>query len=102
MEQSGGGIMSVLHKDEDYHHQVLIVFSCVNLARLTGRANQPSEINFWMPLSERVWGSNSLWAESAPGTFLLPSRVREGKCPTLRMRTFDRPGGLSADGTAPW
>jgi len=36
-----------LHNDMDYHHQ-------------------PSEINYWLPLS-RVHDSNSLWVESKPG-----------------------------------
>ena len=36
-----------LHNDMDYHHQ-------------------PSEINYWLPLS-RVHESNSLWVESKPG-----------------------------------
>lgn len=38
---------SVIHNDEDYHHQ-------------------PSEINFWLPLTT-VGGNNSLWLESQPG-----------------------------------
>eukprot|EP00928_Gymnodinium_smaydae_P066021 TRINITY_DN49082_c0_g1_i1.p1 TRINITY_DN49082_c0_g1~~TRINITY_DN49082_c0_g1_i1.p1 ORF type:complete len:345 (-),score=68.92 TRINITY_DN49082_c0_g1_i1:7-1041(-) len=36
------------HKDFDYYHQ-------------------PTELNFWIPLVPRVWGSNSLYCESAPG-----------------------------------
>jgi hypothetical protein len=39
--------LGVPHCDRDYYHQ-------------------PSEINFWIPLT-RVYGSNSLTAESAPG-----------------------------------
>jgi hypothetical protein len=35
-----------LHHDRDYHHQ-------------------PSEINFWLPLTD-VFGNNSLWIESEP------------------------------------
>jgi hypothetical protein len=37
-----------LHNDRDYHHQ-------------------PSEINFWLPLTNYVFDSNSLWVESASG-----------------------------------
>lgn len=44
----GQTAMGSYHNDEQYHHQ-------------------PSEINFWLPISERVWGSNSLWVESSPG-----------------------------------
>ena len=29
--------------------------------------HQPNEINVWIPLVERVWGSNSLYCESSPG-----------------------------------
>ena len=36
------------HKDFDYYHQ-------------------PTELNFWIPLVPRVWGSNSLYCESSPG-----------------------------------
>ena len=36
-----------IHNDRDYHHQ-------------------PSEINFWLPLGERCFGSNTLWVESRP------------------------------------
>ncbi|EKX50365.1 hypothetical protein GUITHDRAFT_104173 [Guillardia theta CCMP2712] len=36
-----------MHTDMEYHHQ-------------------PSEINFWLPLSP-VWDTNSLWIESEPG-----------------------------------
>ena len=36
-----------LHCDLDYHHQ-------------------PSEINFWLPITS-VWDSNTLWVESSPG-----------------------------------
>ncbi len=28
---------------------------------------KPSEINFWLPLSDRVYGGNTLWAETRPG-----------------------------------
>jgi len=35
------------HKDADYNHQ-------------------PGEVNFWLPLTQ-VFGTNSLWSESAPG-----------------------------------
>lgn len=38
---------SKLHCDADYYHD-------------------SNEVNFWVPFS-RVWGSNSLWSESAPG-----------------------------------
>jgi hypothetical protein len=38
---------TVLHNDMEYHHQ-------------------PSELNFWMPLT-KVWDTNSLWVESHPG-----------------------------------
>jgi hypothetical protein len=41
-------VMSKLHNDCDYHHQ-------------------PSEINFWLPLTNEVFDSNSLWVESSPG-----------------------------------
>ena len=41
-----GGIQ--LHKDADYYHQ-------------------PNEVNLWIPLSEGVNGTNSLYCESAPG-----------------------------------
>jgi hypothetical protein len=41
-------VMSKLHNDCDYHHQ-------------------PSEINFWLPLTDKVYDSNSLWVESIPG-----------------------------------
>ncbi|KAJ1459056.1 hypothetical protein M885DRAFT_512232 [Pelagophyceae sp. CCMP2097] len=44
---SGQSVMSKLHNDMDYHHQ-------------------PSEVNFWLPLSRRVWGGNTMWAESKP------------------------------------
>ena len=47
---AGDGVVSVmarLHKDEDYHHQ-------------------PSELNFWLPLTP-VFGGNTLWVESEPG-----------------------------------
>ena len=37
-----------LHKDADYYHQ-------------------PNELNFWLPLSTGVGGTNSLYVESAPG-----------------------------------
>ncbi len=40
--------MGKMHTDEDYHHQ-------------------PSELNFWMPVSDHVGGNNSLWVESWPG-----------------------------------
>ena len=36
-----------LHNDMDYHHQ-------------------PSELNFWLPLTH-VWDTNTLWVESEPG-----------------------------------
>lgn len=36
-----------LHNDRDYHHQ-------------------PSELNFWLPIAERCFESNSLWVESQP------------------------------------
>jgi hypothetical protein len=39
--------MGQLHKDEDYHHQ-------------------PSEINFWVPISDNVGGTNTLWVETEP------------------------------------
>ena len=41
-------VMSKLHNDCDYHHQ-------------------PSEINFWLPLTDEVFDGNSLWVESIPG-----------------------------------
>lgn len=37
-----------LHKDADYFHQ-------------------PNEVNMWIPISDHVGGSNSLFCESAPG-----------------------------------
>eukprot|EP01062_Namystynia_karyoxenos_P078733 TRINITY_DN8160_c0_g2_i1.p1 TRINITY_DN8160_c0_g2~~TRINITY_DN8160_c0_g2_i1.p1 ORF type:complete len:401 (+),score=136.90 TRINITY_DN8160_c0_g2_i1:66-1205(+) len=40
--------MGVPHIDAEYGHQ-------------------QGQLNFWMPLSERVYGENSLWLESAPG-----------------------------------
>ncbi len=40
--------MGKLHCDEQYHHQ-------------------PSELNFWMPISDHCEGNNSLWVESWPG-----------------------------------
>lgn len=40
--------LGVPHCDADYHHQ-------------------PGEINFWMPLSDEVFGTNSLFCESRPG-----------------------------------
>ena len=45
---SPSSVMSKLHNDYNYHHQ-------------------PSEINFWLPLTHEVFDSNSLWVESAPG-----------------------------------
>mmetsp|Transcript_28161 Transcript_28161/g.91281 ORF Transcript_28161/g.91281 Transcript_28161/m.91281 type:complete len:286 (-) Transcript_28161:46-903(-) len=36
------------HTDSEYHHQ-------------------PAEVNWWFPVSCRVWGTNSLWVESEPG-----------------------------------
>ena len=36
-----------LHNDMDYHHQ-------------------PSELNFWLPLT-RVFDTNTLWVETSPG-----------------------------------
>ena len=41
-----GGIQ--LHKDADYYHQ-------------------PNEVNLWLPLTDGVGGSNSLFCETAPG-----------------------------------
>lgn len=54
--------MGSLHCDEDYHHQ-------------------PSEINFWMPLSEHVFDTNTLWVESTPmyGDFH-PLDLQYGEC----------------------
>jgi hypothetical protein len=40
--------MGKIHTDEEYHHQ-------------------PSELNCWMPISDHVGGSNSLFVESSPG-----------------------------------
>lgn len=49
-----------LHNDMDYHHQ-------------------PSEINYWMPLST-VFDTNSLWVESEPGLAdMHPLNLRYGK-----------------------
>jgi hypothetical protein len=39
--------MGKFHNDEQYFHQ-------------------PAEINFWLPISERVFGTNSLWVETFP------------------------------------
>lgn len=54
--------MGKFHTDEEYHHQ-------------------PSEINFWFPISDRVHGSNSLWVESKPneGDFA-PLDLSYGQC----------------------
>ena len=43
--------------------------------------HQPSEINFWLPLTGRVFGSNSLWVESEPmkGDFA-PLNLSYGQC----------------------
>jgi hypothetical protein len=51
-----------LHHDRDYHHQ-------------------PSELNFWMPISDKSFGTNSLWVESAPdrGDFR-PLNLTYGQC----------------------
>ena len=55
------GVMSRLHCDMDYHHQ-------------------PSELNFWLPLTP-VFGGNSLWVESAPGRGdFAPLEMRPGQC----------------------
>ena len=54
-------VMSRLHCDMDYHHQ-------------------PSELNFWLPLTP-VFGGNSLWVESAPGRGdFAPLEMRPGQC----------------------
>jgi hypothetical protein len=54
--------MGKFHRDEDYLHQ-------------------PSEINFWFPVSEVVAGANSLWVESSPdrGDFE-PLALSYGQC----------------------
>lgn len=43
-----GHLLVHKHCDSDYFHQ-------------------PNEVNIWVPLSDGVAGSNTLWAESAPG-----------------------------------
>jgi len=51
-----------MHTDEGYHHQ-------------------PSELNFWMPLSDHVQGNNSLWVESSPGKGdFAPLLLKYGQC----------------------
>lgn len=45
---AGTRSLGIRHCDADYYHQ-------------------PNEINFWIPLVERVWGANSLQCESSPG-----------------------------------
>ena len=45
---AGCRALGIRHSDSDYYHQ-------------------PNEINMWIPLVERVWGSNSLYCESSPG-----------------------------------
>ena len=53
--------LGVPHCDADYYHQ-------------------PNELNFWMPLVERVSGSNSLYCESAPGEAdYQPFELRRGQ-----------------------
>ena len=57
-----GTPMGKLHCDRDYHHQ-------------------PTELNFWMPLSEHVFGTNSLFVESEPGKGDFESLdLRYGQC----------------------
>lgn len=58
----GETAMGSFHNDEQYHHQ-------------------PSELNFWMPLSLEVGGANSLFVESAPGLGdFEPLSLRYGQC----------------------
>ena len=53
--------LGVPHCDADYFHQ-------------------PNEINFWIPLVERVGGSNSLYCESSPGAAdFSPFEARRGE-----------------------
>ena len=52
-----------MHRDKDYPNHT------------------PAEINFWVPVTTRVWGSNSLWLESQPmrGDFC-PVELEYGQC----------------------
>jgi len=54
--------LGMTHCDADYFHQ-------------------PAEVNFWIPLVPRVWGTNSLFAESAPGLGdFTPFEAAFGQC----------------------